>query len=118
MAKRGNYQVFHLVQYVSCETTFDFSLVSSENLLRNYSGAAYNQNERNHSVRFAVGNGMASEIWHEFQTRFNISTINEFYASTEGNCNVMNPLGHPLSCGFLPCGPARAMFPGYRWLIS
>lgn len=73
--------------------------------------APYNQHERDHCVRFAVGNGMSSQIWRDFQTRFNIGTINEFYASTEGNCNVMNPTGHPLSCGFLPCGPARAMFP-------
>ena len=54
---------------------------------------------------------MSPQIWNDFQTRFNIGTINEFYASTEGNCNVMNPIGHPMSCGFLPCGPARAMFP-------
>ena len=54
---------------------------------------------------------MSPQIWSDFQTRFNIETINEFYASTEGNCNVMNPIGHPMSCGFLPCGPARAMFP-------
>ena len=48
---------------------------------------------------------------NEFQSRFNIDVINEFYASTEGNCNVMNPTGQPFSCGFLPCGPARSMFP-------
>ena len=73
--------------------------------------APYNQHERAHCVRFAVGNGMSAQIWRDFQIRFNIGTINEFYASTEGNCNVMNPSGHPLSCGFLPCGPARSMFP-------
>ena len=41
---------------------------------------------------------------HEFQTRFNVENIQEFYASTEGNCNLLNSENQPLSVGFLPTG--------------
>jgi len=34
------------------------------------------------------GNGLRKKIWKDFQTRFNIKQIVEFYGSTEGNANV------------------------------
>ncbi|XP_072039186.1 long-chain fatty acid transport protein 2-like [Amphiura filiformis] len=43
-----------------------------------------------HRVRVAVGNGLRPDIWVEFQKRFNIEHIREFYAATEGNFMVMN----------------------------
>lgn len=41
--------------------------------------------EKLHNVRMAFGNGLRSDIWLNFQQRFNIDTIAEFYAATEGN---------------------------------
>ncbi|XP_013421672.1 very long-chain acyl-CoA synthetase [Lingula anatina] len=43
-----------------------------------------------HSIRCAVGNGLRADIWKEFQERFQIPKINEFYACTEGNVGFFN----------------------------
>ena len=48
-----------------------------------------------------TGNGLRKDIWAEFQTRFNIPRIAEFYGATEGNApfaNLSNKLG---ACGRL-----------------
>lgn len=37
----------------------------------------------------AIGNGMKKEIWTNFQQRFRVPTICEFYGSTEGNANLV-----------------------------
>jgi len=41
-----------------------------------------------HKIRLAMGNGLRPEIWQDFQTRFNITEIGEFYAATEGNVMI------------------------------
>lgn len=46
--------------------------------------------ERRHDVRFAVGNGLRPDIWQEFQERFGIAHISEFYGATEGNVVMYN----------------------------
>jgi len=46
--------------------------------------------DHNHNVRLAFGNGLRSEIWAQFRERFNIPTIVEFYAQTEGNSASWN----------------------------
>jgi solute carrier family 27 fatty acid transporter 1/4 len=46
--------------------------------------------ESEHSVRLAIGNGLRSQIWKNFQGRFHIKQIGEFYGSTEGNTNIVN----------------------------
>jgi len=71
----------------------------------------YEGEEKTHGARIMVGNGLSSDVWHEFMARFNIRIVNEFYASSEGNCNLVNPANKAHSCGFLPSGPARAFFP-------
>ena len=38
------------------------------------------------------GNGLRKEIWGEFQKRFNVERIAEFYGATEGNCNLSKKL--------------------------
>jgi len=43
-----------------------------------------------HKVRLAFGNGLRPDIWVEFQKRFNIPEIGEFYGSTEGNAVMFN----------------------------
>lgn len=40
------------------------------------------------SLRIAIGNGLRPDIWEEFQTRFGIPEIGEFYSSTEGNATL------------------------------
>ena len=46
--------------------------------------------DKAHKLRLAIGNGLRPQIWREFQTRFGIKQIGEFYGSTEGNANVIN----------------------------
>jgi fatty-acyl-CoA synthase len=38
--------------------------------------------ERDHRVRIAAGNGLRPDVWARFQTRFGIGTIREFYGAT------------------------------------
>ncbi|XP_022110798.1 very long-chain acyl-CoA synthetase-like [Acanthaster planci] len=49
--------------------------------------------ERNHSVWLAIGNGLSTDIWTDFQDRFCIAQIGEFFASSEGNRGFMNTDG-------------------------
>ncbi len=46
--------------------------------------------ERSHKLRIAIGNGLRPEIWPQFQSRFKIPRIFEFYGATEGNVALMN----------------------------
>ena len=46
--------------------------------------------EREHSIRVCVGNGLRAEVWEPFQKRFRIPEIVEFYGATEGNVAVIN----------------------------
>eukprot|EP00934_Nitzschia_sp_Nitz4_P005679 Nitzschia sp. Nitz4//scaffold268_size26297//23927//25882//NITZ4_008284-RA/size26297-processed-gene-0.15-mRNA-1//-1//CDS//3329544951//5669//frame0 len=56
-------------------------------------------------LRFAYGNGMPPEIWTQFQQRYNVKQVNEFYASTEGNVNIFNNTGFGTgACGIVPRG--------------
>lgn len=40
--------------------------------------------DRAHSVLVAGGNGLQKDVWVEFQRRFNVPEVREFYRSTEG----------------------------------
>mmetsp|Transcript_29046 Transcript_29046/g.46824 ORF Transcript_29046/g.46824 Transcript_29046/m.46824 type:complete len:659 (+) Transcript_29046:298-2274(+) len=46
--------------------------------------------EKQHCVRIAIGNGLRPEIWDQFQERFNIPEVGEFYGSTEGQGALVN----------------------------
>uniref|UniRef100_A0A8K9V6Z3 long-chain-fatty-acid--CoA ligase n=1 Tax=Oncorhynchus mykiss TaxID=8022 RepID=A0A8K9V6Z3_ONCMY len=50
-------------------------------------------NDREHKVRLAIGNGVRAEIWKEFLNRFGNIYVREFYASTEGNVGLINYTG-------------------------
>ena len=58
------------------------------------------QQDKQHCVRLATGNGLRPQIWREFQDRFNIQQIAEFYGSTEGNTNLINNVGRVGACGY------------------
>jgi fatty-acyl-CoA synthase len=60
------------------------------------------ENESDHSLRIACGNGLRPEVWKTFQTRFKIPRILEYYASTEGNFSLYNCEGQPGAIGRIP----------------
>jgi fatty-acyl-CoA synthase len=60
------------------------------------------EGERDHSVRVIIGNGLRPDIWEEFQQRFGIERIVEFYGATEGNTALMNIEGKVGSVGRAP----------------
>lgn len=47
--------------------------------------------DRTHSVHTIVGNGLRADVWVPFRERFGITTIHEFYASTELMFGLSNP---------------------------
>ncbi|XP_003969920.2 very long-chain acyl-CoA synthetase-like [Takifugu rubripes] len=51
------------------------------------------ENDKDHKVRLAIGNGVRAEVWREFLERFGNIKIQEFYASTEGNVGFLNYAG-------------------------
>ncbi|XP_071384834.1 long-chain fatty acid transport protein 2-like isoform X2 [Centroberyx affinis] len=51
------------------------------------------ENDKDHKVRLAIGNGVRAEIWREFLNRFGEIEVREFYASTEGNVGFVNYAG-------------------------
>ncbi len=58
--------------------------------------------EKQHRLRLCCGNGMSAGVWREFQDRFNIPNILEFYAATEGTFSLYNVDGVPGSIGRVP----------------
>jgi fatty-acyl-CoA synthase len=64
--------------------------------------------ERKHSLRVCIGNGLRPEIWEPFQDRFAIPRIIEFYGATEGNIALMNIDNKVGSIGRMPTILRRA----------
>jgi fatty-acyl-CoA synthase len=58
--------------------------------------------EKEHRLRLCCGNGLRADVWHEFQRRFRIPQILEFYAATEGNFSLYNCEGEPGAIGRIP----------------
>nr|XP_045610957.1 long-chain fatty acid transport protein 4-like isoform X4 [Procambarus clarkii] len=57
--------------------------------------------DKRHNIRLMFGNGLRPNIWKDFQSRFSIPRISEFYGSTEGNANIINMDGKPGAVGFV-----------------
>jgi fatty-acyl-CoA synthase len=55
-----------------------------------------------HRLSFCIGNGLRPDIWQEFQRRFRIPRIVEFYGATEGNVALVNFDGKTGSVGRIP----------------
>lgn len=58
--------------------------------------------ERSHRLRLACGNGLQRDVWNDFQARFAIPRILEFYAATEGSVSLYNCEGRPGAIGRVP----------------
>lgn len=58
--------------------------------------------DKQHAVRVMIGNGLRPEIWDQFQQRFGIEHIAEFYAASEGNNAFVNAFGLERTAGFSP----------------
>ncbi len=67
------------------------------------------EDERAHKIRLAFGNGLRPDVWPDFQSRFGIPNILEFYGSTEGNVSVFNFDGKQGSIGRVPWFLKKAM---------
>ncbi|KAM6450426.1 long-chain fatty acid transport protein 2-like isoform 2-T2 [Liasis olivaceus] len=61
--------------------------------MRYLCNAPKKDNDCDHSVRLAIGNGMRKEVWKEFLSRFGCLKIYEFYGATEGNIGFVNYTG-------------------------
>ncbi|KAJ5090944.1 hypothetical protein N7532_009628 [Penicillium argentinense] len=55
--------------------------------------------DKKHNIRLAFGNGLRPDIWNRFKERFNIPTIAEFYAATEGTSGSWNRSSNDFSAG-------------------
>jgi fatty-acyl-CoA synthase len=58
--------------------------------------------ETAHRLRLCCGNGLAADVWEEFQKRFRVPRILEFYAATEGSFSLYNCEGEPGAIGRIP----------------
>ena len=62
-------------------------------------------------MKVAVGNGLRRDVWLQFQDRFKVPRIMEFYAATEGNGSFFNMEGKKAgSIGYMPLA--------YRFLVT
>ncbi|KAA8643340.1 hypothetical protein EYZ11_000912 [Aspergillus tanneri] len=55
--------------------------------------------DRNHRVHCIYGNGLRPDVWERFRQRFGISTVGEFFNSTEGLFVLFNYNRGPFSAG-------------------
>nr|XP_060636669.1 long-chain fatty acid transport protein 2-like [Anolis sagrei ordinatus] len=62
-------------------------------IMRYVCNAPKKDNDSDHSVRLAIGNGMRMEVWKEFLDRFGPIRIYEMYGATEGNAGFVNYTG-------------------------
>jgi len=71
-------------------------------LCRYLLNSAPHEDETHHALRLACGNGLRGDVWPEFQARFRIAEILEYYAATEGNFSLYNCEGRVGSIGRIP----------------
>lgn len=58
--------------------------------------------DHRHSVRVIVGNGLRPDIWQDFQQRFGIDRIAEFYGASECNIAFINAFNIDQTAGTCP----------------
>jgi fatty-acyl-CoA synthase len=65
--------------------------------------------ETRHSIRACMGNGLRADVWEQFQRRFRIPQIVEFYGATEGNVGLLNLDNRIGAVGRLPAALRSAV---------
>ena len=58
--------------------------------------------EKKHTIRVAIGNGLRPDVWPRFAERTGIPRIMEFYGATEGNVGLLNLDSKPGAIGRIP----------------
>ena len=71
-------------------------------LCRYLLNSPHHAEETQHTLRLACGNGLRGDVWQEFQQRFAIAQILEYYAATEGNFSLYNCEGRVGAVGRIP----------------
>jgi fatty-acyl-CoA synthase len=71
-------------------------------LCRYLANASEHPRQRAHRLRLCCGNGLRGDVWEQFQRRFRIPRILEYYAATEGNFSLYNVEGKIGAIGRLP----------------
>ncbi|XP_010156856.1 PREDICTED: very long-chain acyl-CoA synthetase, partial [Eurypyga helias] len=72
-------------------------------VLRYLCSVPQRDNDQDHKVRLAIGNGIRADVWRKFIQRFGNINILEFYASTEGNISFVNYTGKIGAVGRVNC---------------
>jgi fatty-acyl-CoA synthase len=72
------------------------------------------EDDRAHKLKLAFGNGLRPDVWPEFQSRFKIPEILEFYGSTEGNVSLFNFDGKQGAIGRVPKLLKKRHVPDHR----
>lgn len=76
-------------------------------------------NEKNHKVRVAIGNGVRTDIWTEFLNRFGNIEVRELYAATEGNIGFINYTSKVGTVGRVnPVHRVRLQSGSSEWLVE
>ena len=61
-----------------------------------------NPNDNKVNLRVVMGNGMRPDVWVQFQDRYKMQRVVEFYGATEGNCAFFNSTGKVGALGYFP----------------
>ncbi|KAL3475149.1 hypothetical protein BJX99DRAFT_247682 [Aspergillus californicus] len=69
--------------------------------------------DKKHNIRIVYGNGLRSDVWNRFKQRFNIGTVAEFYAATEGTAGTWNFSANDFGAGAIG---RNGLFSG--WLVG
>ncbi len=71
-------------------------------LCRYLTASPLQEAETRHALRLCCGNGLRADVWEQFQSRFRIPQILEYYAATEGSFSLYNCEGRPGAIGKIP----------------